>query len=73
VIDFERIPGTSPDWVLKHVRAGKEEFRREIEAAGFRYAERLKLMRENYVLRFTKRPIRETRAPPGPRPPAARR
>ena len=54
VIDFERIPGTSPDWILKHVRAGKEEFRHEIEAAGFRFTEEVKLMRENYVLRFTK-------------------
>ena len=56
VIDFERIPGTSPAWILKHVRAGKEEFRREIEAAGFRFTEEVKLMRENYVLRFTKDP-----------------
>src|SRR5256885_12398920 len=32
----------------KHVRAGKEEFRREIEAAGFRFASEEKLMRENY-------------------------
>lgn len=54
VIDFERIPGTSPGWILKHVRAGKEEFRREIEAAGFRFTEEVKLMRENYVLRFTR-------------------
>jgi ubiquinone/menaquinone biosynthesis C-methylase UbiE len=54
VVDYERIPGTSPDWVLKHVRAGKEEFRREIEAAGFRYIEEVKLMRENYFLRFAR-------------------
>lgn len=54
VIDFERIPGTSPDWILKHVRAGKEDFRREIEVAGFRFSEEVKLMRDNYVLRFTK-------------------
>jgi predicted methyltransferase len=54
VVDFERIPGTSPDWILQHVRAGKEEFRREIEAAGFRYAGEVKLMRENYFLRFTR-------------------
>lgn len=53
VVDFERIPGTSPDWILKHVRAGKEEFRREIEAAGFGFAGEAKLMRENYFLRFT--------------------
>jgi ubiquinone/menaquinone biosynthesis C-methylase UbiE len=54
VIDFERIPGVSPDWLLKHVRAGKEDFRREIEAAGFRFSEEVKLMRENYFLRFTR-------------------
>jgi ubiquinone/menaquinone biosynthesis C-methylase UbiE len=54
VVDFERIPGTSPDWILKHVRAGKEDFRREIEASGFRFGEEVKLMRENYFLRFTR-------------------
>ena len=54
VVDFERIPGVSPDWIVKHVRAGKEDFRREIEAAGFRFGEEVKLMRENYFLRFTR-------------------
>jgi ubiquinone/menaquinone biosynthesis C-methylase UbiE len=54
VVDFERIPGVSPDWILKHVRAGKEEFRAEIEAAGFRFVEEVKLMRENYFLRFAR-------------------
>jgi ubiquinone/menaquinone biosynthesis C-methylase UbiE len=54
VVDFERIPGTSPDWILKHVRAGKADFRREIEASGFRFGEEVKLMRENYFLRFTR-------------------
>jgi ubiquinone/menaquinone biosynthesis C-methylase UbiE len=54
VVDFERIPGVSPDWIVKHVRAGKEEFRAEIEAAGFRFVEEVKLMRENYFLRFSR-------------------
>jgi ubiquinone/menaquinone biosynthesis C-methylase UbiE len=54
VIDFERIPGVSPEWILKHVRAGKEEFRAEIEAAGFRFVEEVKLMRENYFLKFSR-------------------
>ncbi|OAI53411.1 hypothetical protein AYO46_03485 [Betaproteobacteria bacterium SCGC AG-212-J23] len=54
IVDYERIPGTSPDWVLKHVRAGKEEFQREIEAAGFGFAGEVKLMRANYFLRFTR-------------------
>jgi ubiquinone/menaquinone biosynthesis C-methylase UbiE len=52
IVDFERIPGESPDWVLRHVRAGKREVRREIEAAGFRFVEEVPLMRENYFLRF---------------------
>src|SRR5262245_30939361 len=34
IIDFERIPGVTPDWIVKHVRGGKEDFRREIETAG---------------------------------------
>ena len=54
VVDFERIPGVSPDWILKHVRAGKDEFRAEIEAAGFRFVEEVDLMRENYFLRFAR-------------------
>lgn len=54
VVDFERIPGVSPDWILKHVRAGKDEFRAEIEAAGFRFVEAVDLMRENYFLRFAR-------------------
>jgi len=52
VVDFERVPGVSPDWILEHVRGGKDEFRGEIEAAGFRFVEEVKLMSENYFLRF---------------------
>jgi predicted methyltransferase len=52
VVDFERIRGVSPDWILKHVRAGKETVAAEVVAAGFRLAEERKLMRENYVLVF---------------------
>jgi len=55
VVDFERVPGVSPDWILKHVRAGKHEFRSEIEAAGFRFVGEVKLMRENYFLRFIRK------------------
>ncbi|MGH0031944.1 MAG: class I SAM-dependent methyltransferase [Myxococcota bacterium] len=35
IVEFEREPGTSRQWVLDHVRAGKATFRAEIEAAGF--------------------------------------
>lgn len=54
VIDFERIPGVSREWVLGHVRADKQTFRAEIEGAGFAFVEELELsgLQENYVLRF---------------------
>ena len=54
IVDFERRPGQSPDWILRHVRAGKDTVRREIESAGFRFVEEVPLMRGNYFLRFRK-------------------
>jgi len=54
VVDFERIEGVSSDWILGHVRAGKEVFRAEIEATGFELVEELDIMTENYFLRFRK-------------------
>lgn len=54
VVDFERIEGVSSEWLLGHVRAGKEVIRAEIEAAGFEFVDEPPVpgMRENYVLRF---------------------
>lgn len=54
VIDFERIPGVSDEWMLGHVRAGKEVFRQEIENAGFEFVEEVELedLKDNYFLRF---------------------
>ncbi len=54
ILDFERIPGKSRPWVLEHVRAGKEVFRREIESAGFRFEREVTVegLKENYVIRF---------------------
>ena len=56
VVDFKRIEGESSEWVLGHVRAGEEVFRKEIEEAGFNFAEKLEVpgLVENYFLRFTK-------------------
>lgn len=56
VIDFERIPGKTAEWLLEHVRAGKEKFKKEIEQAGFRFQEEVKFpaFRQNYFLRFKK-------------------
>ena len=54
VVDFERIPGTSREWVIDHVRADKRTVIKEIEQAGFVFEEELPLpeLAENYLLRF---------------------
>ena len=53
-VDFERIEGKSSDWILNHVRAGKEVFRSEVEASGFAFEKELKMFSENYFLVFRK-------------------
>lgn len=57
VIDFERIEGVSRPWILGHVRAGREVFQAEIEAAGFELIDdtRVPGLEENYSLIFVKR------------------
>ena len=54
VVDFERVPGKSREWVLDHVRADKQTFGAEIVAAGFEPAVELDVhgLEENYVLSF---------------------
>lgn len=56
LIDFERIPGTSREWTIDHVRAGKEVFKNEITSAGFHLIEEVKIpsFKENYLLKFRK-------------------
>jgi len=55
VVDFVRIPGTSSDWVLGHVRAGQDVVEKEIAAAGFEKADETKgLLKENYLVVFRK-------------------
>ena len=54
VIDFVREPGKSTEWVLNHVRAGREVFAREITDARFKEVGEEKFLKENYFLRFEK-------------------
>jgi ubiquinone/menaquinone biosynthesis C-methylase UbiE len=54
LIDFRRIEGKSPDWLLKHVRAGQEVFTKEIEAAGFKVLDHADFLKDNYLVRFEK-------------------
>lgn len=57
ILDFERIPGVSSEWILGHVRANKETVTEEVQACGFKVKENLKekvKLEENYLLIFTK-------------------
>jgi len=56
VLDFERIEGITPQRLLDHVRAGKDEVVKEIESSGFKLVEEIELpnLKENYLLRFRK-------------------
>lgn len=54
VVDFKRVEGESPEWVLKHVRAGREEVIREIEAAGFKLSGEETFLETNYLVIFEK-------------------
>jgi ubiquinone/menaquinone biosynthesis C-methylase UbiE len=68
LVEFDRAPGRSSEFVLKHVRAGKEVFIKEIESAGFRQTKDVKppLLNENFLVSFEKvagsdRPVAKSR------------
>lgn len=56
VVDFERIPGQSRQWVLDHVRGDKKTTIKEIEQSGFKFEEEIPMpeLEENYILRFSR-------------------
>jgi predicted methyltransferase len=56
LVDYCRIEGKTPPWLLKHVRAGQEVFTKEIEATGFRVVDKAAFLKENYFVRFVKIP-----------------
>ena len=55
VVDFDRRED-SRQWVQSHVRASKQAFRQEIEAAGFEFLEEVMMegMVDNFMYRFRK-------------------
>ena len=57
LIDFDRVEGKSREWLLGHVRAGKEVFQAEIQNAGFSLEQEKKIagFEENYFLMFRKK------------------
>lgn len=56
VVDFEKIPGVTKEWIMKHVRADKQTVKKEVLQAGFEFVEEKKIkgIQENYVLIFRK-------------------
>lgn len=55
LIDYQRIPGKSSDFIMGHVRAGQEVFTQEIVDAGFKQIDEKKnLLKESYFVRFEK-------------------
>ena len=57
IIDFERIEGVSRDWVLGHVRAGKETVLEELRSFGFELTDNQPaddFIDENYIIRIRK-------------------
>jgi predicted methyltransferase len=52
IVDYRREPGKSPAWLVKHVRAGKDVFTREIEAAGFKKEHEETFLKDNYMIEF---------------------
>lgn len=55
LVDFRRVPGTSTDWVLNHVRASQEVFESEVVQSGFRKTREPEgVLKENYLVEFTK-------------------
>lgn len=52
LVDYARVPGLSPAWILEHVRAGEAEVTREVEAAGFQLVSSNHDVGANYALRF---------------------
>lgn len=56
VIDFERIEGKTREWLMNHVRAGKDVFQKEIVDSGFKFDKEVRIggFAENYFLQFSK-------------------
>lgn len=57
LVEFNRRPGVSSDFVLGHVRASQQEFEAEFTAAGFEKTGEVKdLLKENFFSVFVRKP-----------------
>ena len=56
IVDYRREAGKTPEWLMKHVRAGKEVYTRVIEAAGFKQQHEETFLKDNYMIEFERKP-----------------
>lgn len=56
IVEFDKVPGKSSAFIMRHVRATKQEVTAEVEAAGFKMAEDIPIagLKENFMRRFIK-------------------
>ena len=54
LVEFRRIEGVSPSWVLDHVRAGQDTFTMEIVQSGFKLNGEPSYLKNSYMQRFIK-------------------
>ena len=57
LVDFERIPGVTREWLLEHVRAGKTAVLAELDRFGFDFVEEIRIdgLTENYCVKLRRR------------------
>lgn len=54
LVDFHRVDGQSSEWILGHLRAGKETFVAEVLQCGFKQVSEADFLAENYLVTFVK-------------------
>lgn len=64
LVEFDRVEGKSSEFVLKHIRTGQKQFRREIQAAGFRPVDMddAPKLKENFLAAFVREEHRPAKA-----------
>ncbi len=66
IVEFEKIPGVTPEWVLNHVRPDKQLVIQEVTAAGFQLLDEPKeSMPGQYILQFRKSEQAQAKAAAG--------
>ncbi len=55
IVEFDKIPGKSRQWIMDHIRAEKKVFLNEIISAGFKYEGESDIpFKENFMINFSK-------------------